>query len=157
VAIAQLFLAAIDAARWSTVTTMTTVLACQKLEQLRSLAFFTDETGASVTDSSSDLSVTPPAATGGRGLLPSPAWALVSNAPGYVDYLDAAGQWVGTGVTAPRDAVFTRRWSVSPVFAHPSDALVLQVVVMRSSAASQAASARAGDACVVGLKARKVR
>lgn len=157
IAIAQLFIVAIDAARWSAMTTITTTLAFERLEQLRSLAFFVDEAGTPVTDSASDLAVTPPAPTGGRGLLASPASALTSNTPGYVDYLDATGRWVGTGAAAPRDAVFARRWSVTPLAARPGDALVLRVVVTRVSAASPAASARAGDAALACVKARKAR
>ena len=157
VAIAQLFLVAIDAYRWAAVTTMTTALAGQKLEQLRSLAFFTDEAGAPVTDCASDLSVAPASPAGGRGLLPSPASALTANTPGYVDYLDAAGQWMGTGAAAPRGTTFVRRWSVTAVPARPNDALVLQVAVARASAASLAASMRSGDAVMVSLKARRAR
>jgi prepilin-type N-terminal cleavage/methylation domain-containing protein len=157
VAIAQLFMVAIDAARWSGMTTITTTLAVERLEQLRSLAFFVDETGTPATDSTSDLAVTPPAPTGGQGLLASPSSALTTDTPGYVDFLDAAGRWVGTGVTAPRNAVFARRWSVTPVAAHPADALALQVVVFRVSATSQAASARAGRAVLACLKARRAR
>jgi len=157
VAIAQLFVIAIDAVRWSGTTTMAATLAVEKLEQLRGLAFFVDESGAAVTDSATDLAVAPPASTGGRGLLTSPASALTMNTAGYVDYLDAAGQWVGTGTTAPRGAVYTRRWSVTPLAAHPTRALVLRVVVLRSSATSPSASLRAGDAPLACLKARKAR
>jgi hypothetical protein len=157
VAIAQLFLLAIDANRWSALTTMATALAGQKLEQLHGLAFFTDETGLPVTDCASDLSVSPASAVGGRGLLASPAAALTSNTSGYVDFLDAAGAWVGTGTAVPPNAIFVRRWSITPLPAHPTDALVLQVAVGRASAASPGASMRAGDAVVVGLKARRAR
>jgi hypothetical protein len=157
VAIAQLFLLAIDANRWSALTTTATALAGQKLEQLHSLAFFTDAIGMPVTDCATDLSVNPPAAAGGSGLLASPASALTSNTPGFVDFLDAAGAWVGTGTAAPRDAVFVRRWSITPLPAHPADALILQVAVGRASASSPGASMRAGDAVLVGLKTRKAR
>jgi prepilin-type N-terminal cleavage/methylation domain-containing protein len=157
VAVAQLFLVAIDAARWSGTTTMAATLAGERLEQLRSLAFFLDETGTPVTDFTTDLTVTPPAATGGRGLLASPVSALTANTPGYVDHLDAAGQWVGEGTTAPRNAVFTRRWSITPVAAHPADALVLQVLVCPVSATSRGASARRGSAALASVKARKAR
>jgi prepilin-type N-terminal cleavage/methylation domain-containing protein len=157
VAVAQLFLVAIDAARWSGTTTVAATLAGEKLEQLRSLAFFLDETGTPITDSTTDLTVTPSSATGGTGLLASPASSLTANTPGYVDHLDAAGQWVGAGAIAPRNAVFSRRWSVTPVAAHPGDALLLQVWVFRASAASWGASARTGSAVLASVKARKVR
>jgi hypothetical protein len=157
VAIAQLFLAAGAANRWSGATTMAAALAGQKLEQMRSLAFFVDEAGAPVTDYASDLSVDPPSAGGGQGLLASPSSTLSANTPGYVDYLDPAGRWLGNGATMPRGAAFVRRWSIIPAPARPNDALVLQVAVLRAPAASGSVSARAGDAVVVSLRARRWR
>ncbi len=156
-AIARLFLIVIDANRWAATVTVTAVLAGQKLEQLQSLAFFVDEAGVPVTDSATNLSVDPPWAGGGAGLRASPAAALTTSTPGYVDYLDASGRWVGTGASAPRSAVYVRRWSITPSAAWPNDMLVLQVAVGRVSAGSLAVSMRAGDAVVVGLKSRRWR
>ncbi len=155
-AIARLFLIAVDANRWSATVTAAASLAGQKLEQLQSLAYYVDEAGAPVTDGATNLSVDPPAA-GGPGLQVSPASALTTTTPGYVDYLDSHGRWVGNGASAPRDAVFVRRWSVTASAAWPNDVLILQVAVARVSAASTGSSRRAGDAVVVGLKARRQR
>jgi len=155
--VAQLFVVAIAVNHSSGTTTTATALASQKMEELRGLAFHTDEAGAAVTDSASDLSVTPAAPIGGRGLRPSPLETLSTNTPGYVDYLGVAGQWVGTGADTPRDAVFVRRWSVTPLPAHPDDALILQVYVVKASAASPGVSRQPGAAALVSLRARKSR
>jgi hypothetical protein len=65
----------------------------------------------------------------GVGLEASPAGALGSNMPPWVDYLDDAGRWVGHDTDPPADAVFIRRWSVRPLQADPERTLVLQVLV----------------------------
>jgi hypothetical protein len=77
---------------------------------------------------STDLSSDPPTGAG-PGLSRSPAGTLDSNVPLYVDYLDAAGTWVGRGATPPGTAVYVRRWAVHPLEADPDDILVLQVIV----------------------------
>lgn len=100
--------------------------AATRLDQLRSLRFEFDAGGLRLTDQVTDLTVDPPT-PGGNGLAPGGAGTLDSNVPGFVDYLDGAGAWVGNGATPPREAVFVRRWSIeAPV--HP-DLLVLQVLV----------------------------
>ena len=81
-----------------------------------------------VSDVTTDLSSEPPTGAG-RGLLPSPAGTLDSNAALYADYLDAAGTWVGRGATPPGTAVYIRRWAVQPLESDPDDVLVLQVIV----------------------------
>ena len=110
------------------------LLAVQKMEQLRSLAWthgrIWSAAGAGVvSDVTTNLTTDPPTPNG-RGLRLSPADALARNTPGYVDYLDHAGQWVGTGARPPAGTVFVRRWSVSGVAAARGDLLVLQVIVM---------------------------
>ncbi len=112
------------------------LLAVQKMEQLRSLAWTHDggrawsAAGAGVvSDVTTNLTTDPPTPNG-RGLRLSPADALARNTPGYVDYLDHAGQWVGTGARPPAGTVFVRRWSVSGVATARGDLLVLQVLVM---------------------------
>lgn len=117
--------------------TSTTLLAIQKMEQLRSLAWgFTEVAGglpgAAVADLTTDLSVDPPG-QGGTGLSPSPAHALALNTPGYVDYVDEAGAWIGTGASPPPGTVYIRRWSIVPLPADPADTLVLQVRVLALS------------------------
>jgi hypothetical protein len=64
----------------------------------------------------------------GFGLTPSPAGTLGTNVPGFVDFLDVGGRWVGTGITPPPRATFIRRWAVTPLPAG-SDSLALQVLV----------------------------
>ena len=113
--------------------TIATMAAARKMEQLRSLAWTHMSTTApaismSVSDVTTDLS-SDPATDDGPGLLRSPPGTLTSNVDGYVDYLDANGQWIDRGATVPATAVYIRRWAVQP---HPSDLdnlLVFDVVV----------------------------
>ena len=106
------------------------LLAVQKLEQLRALAWgFDPATGEPSSDEVTDLSHDPPR-SGGRGLAPSPAFSLARNTPGYVDYLDTAGRWVGTGTVAPSGTVYVRRWAVVVDDGWPDDLRALHVVVM---------------------------
>lgn len=102
-------------------------LAAERLEQLRGLGWgFGDGEQPAVADVGSDLGGAMPA-SGGRGLLQSPPGTLAANTPGYVDFLDSGGGWVGRD-RPPRDTFFVRRWSVDDgPFA--SGTLVLQVVV----------------------------
>jgi prepilin-type N-terminal cleavage/methylation domain-containing protein len=110
--------------------TSTTAMAEQRLEQLRALTWGFDLQGQGLplSDTTTDLSVTPPTATGG-GLNPSPSTSLEENTPGYVDFLDADGTWVGTGITPPGSARYIRRWSIQPLPTNPNNTLVLQVLV----------------------------
>src|SRR3954454_22632350 len=80
--------------------TSATALAEQKLEQLRGLTwgFDLDGQGLPLTDTTTNLTVTPPTHNG-SGLNPSPTDALEQNSTGFVDFLDGAGGWVGTGST----------------------------------------------------------
>jgi prepilin-type N-terminal cleavage/methylation domain-containing protein len=110
--------------------TSTTAMAEQKLEELRALTWGFDLQGQGLplSDTTTDLSVSPPTASGG-GLNPSPSTSLEANTPGYVDFLDADGTWVGTGTTPARSAVYIRRWSIQPLPTNPNNTLVLQVLV----------------------------
>ncbi len=81
--------------------TLATLLATDKLEQLRALTWSFDASGAPVSDMTSDVS-TEPVGSFGQGLRTSPPDALQRNAAGYVDYLDQTGRWVGTGPAAGR-------------------------------------------------------
>ena len=106
------------------------VLASQKLEQLRALEWNTDDVngGSASSDTTTDLTRDPPV-SGGLGLTPSPTGALGTNVPGFVDFLDVGGQWVGTGAMPPPRATFIRRWAVTPLPASGGDSLALQVLV----------------------------
>jgi prepilin-type N-terminal cleavage/methylation domain-containing protein len=123
---------AIHASRQSRVQTIATMLAAEKLEQLRSLTWTHVTTGGPaismpVSDLTTDLS-NDPATDDGPGLLTSPGGTLTSNVVGYVDYLDADGRWIGHGASPPAPAVYIRRWAVHPLVSDPDNMLVLEVV-----------------------------
>ena len=98
--VAQLFAQSTRANVTAKGRTSATTLAEQKLEQIRSLTwgFDPDGLGLPVTDTTSNLAVYPPQQNG-SGLNPSPDNSLEQNTPGFVDFLDAQGTWVGTGTT----------------------------------------------------------
>ncbi len=131
IAVAQMFVTSTDQNRAARRVTMTAILAQQKIEQLRALTWGFDEFGLPVSDFTSNIAVTPPTPTGGVGLQASPDFSLFNSAPGYVDYLDAFGNWVGTGVTPPANALYVRRWSIDPLPTNPSNTIVFQVLVGR--------------------------
>ena len=107
--------------------TTAVMLADQKIEQLRSLAWGHDASGIAVSDLTTDLS-RDPAAGGGFGLRSSSSNSLDANLTGYVDYLASSGVWVGTGPSPPPAARYIRRWRISPVAGDP-DTLVFEVLV----------------------------
>src|SRR5471030_3520726 len=76
VALAQLFALSTRANLHARQTTLAALLAQQKMEQLRGLAWSVDALGQPVSDVASDTTVVPEAASGGTGLTPSPAGAL---------------------------------------------------------------------------------
>jgi hypothetical protein len=139
--------------------TYATVLAEQKLEQLRSLAYGFDLAGLPVSDISTDTSVSPPAADGGTGLQPSPADALSVNSAGFFDYLDANGAIVVNSGSIPTNAVYTRRWSVEPLPTNPNNTVILQVRVTPRSITGQLVNdgRLPGEARVMTIKTRKAQ
>ena len=102
--VAQLFALSTRANMSSKGQTSTALLAVQKMEQLRSLTWGFDLSssalGLPATDTTTDLSLEEPGG-GGAGLNPSPNNTLISNVPGYVDYLDQHGTWAGNGSQPP--------------------------------------------------------
>src|SRR5207344_810990 len=74
--IAELFAAATASTAQARETGEATMLAWQKVEQLRSLAFACDGAGQPVTDRSFDTAAVPERAFGGTGLAVSPAGVL---------------------------------------------------------------------------------
>jgi type II secretory pathway pseudopilin PulG len=160
--VAQLFAVSTRANLTARGSTSTTALAEQKMEQLRSMTWGFDDSGQGlpVSDTSSNFAVNPPAQNGG-GLNPSPADSLERNVAGYVDFLDASGNWVGTGSDMPRSAVYIRRWSIQPVPTNPNNTLVLQVLVTpvsneQARVESQYTRTRMpGDALLISVKTRK--
>jgi type II secretory pathway pseudopilin PulG len=121
-----------QASRQSHVRTMATIVAVEKMEQLRSLAWtHVTTTGPAISMSYSDVTTdlsNDPATDDGPGLLASPAGTLTANIIGYVDYLDANGRWIGHGPSAPPTAVYVRRWAVRAHASDPDNTLVFEVV-----------------------------
>jgi prepilin-type N-terminal cleavage/methylation domain-containing protein len=161
VGVAQMFALAIRTNQAARHQTSTTILAAQKMEQLRSLTWGYDDDGLGlpVSDTTTDLSADP--FTGmGDGLNPSPASALDSNTP---DYLDARGNWVGNGGAVPPAAVYIRRWSVEPLPTNPNNTLVLQVLVttvirdLQVAGLSGPRRRHADDALIATVKTRKAK
>jgi hypothetical protein len=115
---------------WSSGTrSIAVTLAIQKLELLRSLRWDHDDSGTPRSDTTTDLSLEPPAASG-TGLQPSPVGTLTTNTPGFVDYVGVDGRWRGTGARPAAGAAFVRRWSVEVFAADGPDTLILTVVVL---------------------------
>jgi prepilin-type N-terminal cleavage/methylation domain-containing protein len=128
--VAQLFTVAAHTNARARATTYATVLAQQKMEQLRGLAYGFDPGGGAVTDLDTDITVQPELPGGGAGLQSSPPGALAANTAGYVDYVDASGASLGgAAAVPPPGTAYIRRWSVEPL---PSSAntMVLQVLVI---------------------------
>jgi prepilin-type N-terminal cleavage/methylation domain-containing protein len=131
--VAQLIVIATRAMRAAREQTSTSILAAAKMDELRALAWTYESPvpglpAAPRSDRTTDVSH-PDHGEDGVGLEASPAGALGSNMPPWVDYLDDAGRWVGHDTDPPADAVFIRRWSVRPLPADPERTLVLQVLV----------------------------
>jgi type II secretory pathway pseudopilin PulG len=158
---AQLFGVATASNSAARANTFATVLAEQKIEQLRSLTWGFDTQGLPISDFATNTTVTPETPNGGTGLTPSPGNALQSNVVGYVDHLDATGRIVGNQAVPPNTAVYTRRWSVEPLPTNPNNTLVLQVLVSRNRVRGQAEQGNVGrlpdEARVITVKTRKTQ
>jgi prepilin-type N-terminal cleavage/methylation domain-containing protein len=163
--VAQLFAASTNVNRVARNRASTTVMAEQKMEQLRSLdwGFDLQGQGLPVTDTTTNLAVYPHQ-NNGSGLNPSPSDTLMQNTPGFVDYLDANGVWVGTGDTPTAGAVYLRRWAIVPLPTNPNNTLILQVLV--TSVADEARldlsnlprrPRQLGDALLISVKTRKAQ
>ena len=161
--VAQLFTVATKANLGAKGQTSTSILAAQKMEQLRGLTWGFDDTGLGLplTDTTTDLSQDPPTNTG-NGLNPSPSGSLQNNTAGFVDYLDQYGAWVGTGGTPPQTAYYIRRWSIEPLPTNPNNTLIFQVMVTTvtteagaNRAANQTRWRLTDDAWIVSVKTRK--
>lgn len=160
--VAQLFAVSANANRHARHETSTSALAEQKMEQIRSLSwgFDLDGVGLPVSDTTTNLAVYPHTADG-PGLNPSPANTLEQNVPRYVDFLDATGAWVGTGVIPPAGSAFVRRWAIVPLPTNPNNTIVIQVLVsplsseMARVATGEPRRRMRGDALLTSVKARK--
>jgi len=143
----------------SRASAMSTTLAEQKMEQLRSLTWAFDPNGVPVADLSSNVAAFEstggcPASNGGAavGLTLSPPDALTAAADGYVDYVDERGCGLGGGSTPPPGTVYTRRWSVTAV---GTDAILLRVRVIPTSDRNVAAARVPGETQLAGVTTRK--
>lgn len=160
--VAQLFALTTRANLIAKGQTSTTAMAEQKLEQLRGLTwgFDLEGQGLPLSDTTTNLAVNPPAHNG-SGLNPSPSDSLEENTPGFVDFVDGSGTWVGTGTTPPASAVYIRRWSIQPLPTNPNNTLVIQVLVTpvaSESARVESSFSRTrmvGDALLVTVRTRK--
>ena len=124
--------------------TVTSTLAAQKLDQLRSLAWTYDAAGVPVGDTQTDTTTAPELPSGGRGLAASPSGSLHANTHGYCDFLDAQGRSLGGGTTPPPEAAYVRRWSIQPLPGDPTDSLVVQVRLLSRDAANAGAEDPSG-------------
>jgi hypothetical protein len=158
--IAQLTIVATRACESARTRTVTTLIAAQKMEQLRSLMWARDVSAGPLSDTSTDIS-RDPLASGGGGLRAGPAGTLDRNVDGYVDYLDAAGQWIGGGPDPPALALYVRRWAVLPLAADPDNTRVLIVMAttMRQEREVEGSGGRRprlpDDTVLVALKTRQ--
>lgn len=131
--------------------TMASVLAQQKLEQLRGLAWTFDASGARISDAQTNTAAMPELPAGGTGLQASPAGTLETSAAGYCDFLDIHGRILGGGASPPADAAWVRRWSIQPLADDPVDTLVLRVRLLSK------VSALHGQADPAGITVTTVR
>ncbi len=159
VAIAQLITVAVRGNWRARVASSTMVLAQQKMEQLRGLMWGYDVLNLPLTDSTTNVSNWP-FTSDGTGLSPSPPNTMTQNVPGFVDYLDEWGNWLGTGGTAPPRTAFVRRWSIEALPANPNNTLIIQVLVTRNVPRGQADASGSvlrlpDEARLVSVKTRK--
>lgn len=102
-ALARLFVMSVRANADARRATFASVLAAQRMEQLRSL---------------------------GPSLSPQSVGSLSENIEGLCDFLDEYGRSLGSGPSPPAGTVYIRRWSIESVPSGPADALQLQVIVI---------------------------
>ena len=114
IGLGQLVALAIDANRHAQSATVATLLAQQKMEELRSFAWSIDALGVPATDSR---------------LSPSPGNTLNENVEGFCDFADASGRPLGEAPTMRAGAVYVRRWSIEPLPAFSGNVLAVQVLV----------------------------
>ena len=130
--LAQLFVIATRANSDARRATFASILAAEKIEQLRSLGPDLSSAGLS---------------------------SLSANIPGARDFLDGYGRSLGTGTSPLSGTVYIRRWSVEPIASDP-DTFVVQVAVFpslwRGAVDPRASDARSfGGAQIVTAKTRR--
>src|SRR5438128_4174621 len=159
--LAQLFVLSTSRNASAKNTTFASVLAQQKMEQLRALTWGFDTLGLPTTDTTTDTTIFPEA-PGGSGLSPSPINTLQQNVVGFVDYVDGKGQSLGGAAAVPPiTAAYIRRWMIEPLPTNPNNTIVIQVLVTRNrnrGTADQGNSSRLPDeARVISVKTRKAQ
>ena len=162
VTVAQLFAMATSSNLSARDTSFATMLAEQKMEQLRSLTWGFDAVGLPVSDLTTNTAVDPEEPTTGKGLSPSPADALKANTAGYFDFVDRWGNVVSDNPQGAAQApMYFRRWSIEPLPTNPNNTLIIQVVVGRirdRGLADQSTTRRARDeARLMTVKTRKAQ
>jgi prepilin-type N-terminal cleavage/methylation domain-containing protein len=160
-ALAELFAVSVKNNNVARNGTFTSVLAAQKMEQLRGLTWGFDTLGLPISDISTDTAKSPEFPTGGKGLAPSPSNTLRANTDGYVDYLDGNGVSLGGGTVIPDGTAYIRRWLIEPLPTNPNNTLIIQVLVTRRrdrGTADAGSVARAPEeARMITVKTRKAQ
>lgn len=166
VSLAQLFAISTRNNIGARYSTMASILAEQKMEQLRGLTWGFDMLNLPLSDFSTNVAAFEAtgncaAANAGAavGLTPSPTNTLQSNVNGYVDYVDQNGCGLGGGTVLPPNTMYIRRWSVEPLPTNPNNTLILQVLVTtrpdRGAADNGSVTRLPDEARLVSVKTRK--
>lgn len=159
-AVAYLALASARVQATARQNSVVAMLAREKLEQLRAMAWTSDAALVPISDWSSDITTQPEMATGGPGLGLSPAGSLVSNVSGFCDFADGNGRWVGGGTAPPPGATWVRRWSVRAM-AELVDTLALEVVIVpaqeRDASAGASLMRPIAGARLLAVRTRRAR
>jgi hypothetical protein len=161
-ALGQMFAISVANNRTARAGSYATVLAQQKMEQLRGLTWGFDALGLPASDTTSDTAAPLETPSGGTGLSASPSGTLSSNTDGWVDYVDDSGNVLGGGSSVLPGVVYVRRWAVEPLPSSPADTIVIQVFVTtrigRGAPGARSSSARLPDeAWLVTVKTRTMR
>lgn len=162
VTLAQMFAVSVTNNRAARTLTYTTVLAEQKMEQLRGLTWGFDNLGLPVSDTATNTAAAVETPTGGTGLSPSPAGTLTKNTDGWVDYIDQFGNVLGGGTTPLPKTAYIRRWAIEPLPSNPNNTIVIHVLVTRrrdrGTADTPGSTERLPDeARLVSVKTRKAQ
>jgi hypothetical protein len=138
-------------------TTLAAVLASQKMEQLRALAWTSDALGVPISDLATDTTVVPQSSSGGTGLTVSPPGTLGVNTPGYCDFLDDNGRTLAGGSAPPSGTAFVRRGSIAPGPPAASDTLAIQISVIRIGSRSRSGTIvrGPGEVRLFGIRTRR--
>ena len=162
VTLGQMFAVSVSNNKAARSLSVSTVLAEQKMEQLRGLTWGFDTLGLPVSDTTTNTAAAVETPTGGTGLAPSPHGTLTANLDGWVDYVDQFGNIISGGPTPPPKTAFIRRWAIEPLPSNPNNTIVLHVLVTRrpnrGSADADGSTVRLPDeARLVSVKTRKAQ